>query len=178
MIGDWMPEDKVRIVASGQKWLKGSEAIPIEVALCSLILEATEKIEITMYSIWTGFEFADRVWDEISAATDRGVQIYFVIDKFHSQRSEAAKRLVLDMLRKSPNTIGVRSFEDHNGIMHAKMVIADGSRAIISSSNQSDGGFAKNHEIGLLVEGPAASKASSMFGRLYNSNFCRPVNLL
>ena len=172
-----MNPDEVKIVASGQKWLSGSEAVPIESALCSLIRESKEKLELTMYSIWTGYEFADRVWKEISDASDRGVQIYMIVDRFDSQDSEAAKRIVIDMARRSPGTFGVRSFDDENGILHAKLAIADGTRAIISSSNQSDGGYAKNHEIGLLLEGPTASKASLMFTRLYSSDSCRNVNL-
>ena len=69
MTGD--TEDRVRLVAAGQHWLTGSEALPIEDAICGLISDAERTLELTMFSIWTGYEFADRVWGEITAAAAR-----------------------------------------------------------------------------------------------------------
>ena len=169
--------DRVRLVAAGQHWLTGSEALPMEDAICGLISDAERTLEMTMFSIWTGYEFADRVWGEITAAAARGVHVYLIINRFHEQVSEAAKRAVIGLMRMGGDTVGVMSFEGDEGILHAKMVVADGAEAIISSSNQSDAGYARNHEIGVLVGGKTAAGASRMFRRLYASNSCQAVTL-
>lgn len=166
---------KIRLVASGRYWLTGSEALPIEDAICELISGAEQTLEMTMFSIWTGYEFADRIWREIGAAAARGVHVYLIVNRFHDQSSEAAKQVILELISTCPDTAGARSFEGDRGILHAKMVISDRSKAIVSSSNQSDAGYSRNHEIGVLLEGGTAADASSMFRRLYTSAACSAV---
>ena len=168
-------DNRIRLVAAGRHWLTGSEALPIEDAICGLISGTERTLEMTMFSIWTGYEFADRIWEEIAAAAARGVHVYLIVNQFQDQSSEAAQQAVLGLISACPDTVGARSFEGGRGILHAKMVISDRSKAIISSSNQSDAGYSRNHEIGVLLEGGTATDASSMFRRLYTSAACSAV---
>ena len=65
-------DNRIRLVAAGRHWLTGSEALPIEDAICGLISGTERTLEMTMFSIWTGYEFADRIWEEIAAAAAAG----------------------------------------------------------------------------------------------------------
>ena len=167
--------DKIRLVGSGAEWMLGEDVVPIEDAMVSLISSAQDCIEMTMFSIWTGFEFVDRIWDSLDDAVNRGVHIYLVINDFHNQSSKAAMSRVGNLKSMGRDTVGVRSFNGLSGTLHAKVLVVDEDSCIISSSNQSDKGYAKNHELGVQIEGKRAKTASRMFRKLYSSKKCSSV---
>jgi len=167
--------DSTRLVGAGVDWLVGEDVLPIEDAVCSIISNASKSIEMTMYSIWTGFEFVDRVWDCLEGAIKRGVHVYLIVNDFDGQQSQAAKRRVVALKKLGPDTVGIRSFKGGSGILHAKLLVVDEAYCIVSSSNQSDAGYARNHELGVLMEGRQSVVASKMFRRLFSSNSCVDV---
>ena len=83
---------------------------------------------------------------------------------------------VLMMSKEHPRNFKAMSFDSEDGNLHAKITVIDREIALVSSSNQSDAGYSKNHEMGLMITDRAlASGISDMFRQLLRSKYCSDI---
>lgn len=169
-----MVRENISIVASGDTWLASGAARPIESALMENIKGANKTIEMTMAYSYKARAFADNIWNALEDAASKGVKVYLIINEFDNQDDyERVNELIKDMKRRHPHHFKAVSFNSEEGILHAKIIVIDRNIAIISSSNHSDAGYSKNHEMGVLVSEPnIAATVSDMFRELLRSKNC------
>ena len=169
-----MNGDDIAIVASGDAWLGSGAARPIESALMDALGGATKTVEMTMAYSYKGRAFANNVWQALDDAASSGVRVYLIINRLGEQDDY---RRVIKQIRKMaadhPRHFKAMSFSSEEGILHAKITVIDREVALVSSSNHSDAGYSKNHEMGLVVaDGRVASAISDMFRELLRSEYC------
>ena len=166
--------EEISIVASGDTWLGSGAARPVESALMENIKGANKTIEMTMAYSYKARAFADNIWNALEDAASRGVKVYLIINEFDRQDDyERVNTLINGIKKRHPHHFKAASFRSEDGILHAKIIVIDRNIAIISSSNHSDAGYSKNHEMGVLVSKPnIAAKVSDMFRELLRSKNC------
>lgn len=159
-------DNKINVVVTGTEWM-GSGVGSIESVLANLFATSKNEIYISAYSI--GYS-SDLIFDWIEKALLRGVKIRMVINRLNEQPSEV--RVKLGNLLKNYSHFHLFEFISTEGVdLHAKVVVADHSKALVGSSNLSKRGLISNFEMGLLVEGQAASIVASTLYKLFeNSN--------
>jgi len=169
-----MVRENISIVASGDTWLGSGAARPIEAAIMENIRGANKTIEMTMAYSFKAKAFADNIWNALEDAASKGIKVYLIINEFDSQDDfERVNVLIKHIKKRHPNHFKAVSFKSEEGILHAKIIVFDRNIAIISSSNHSDAGYSKNHEMGVLVSKPnIAAKVSDMFRELLRSKNC------
>lgn len=140
-------------------------------ALLALIEEARRTLDLTFY-IFENDPVGIRVRDALSAAARRGVTVRLIIDGFGSSATDkaffagfveaggdfcrfSAKRSVRYLIRN-----------------HQKIVVADGSRAMIGGFNVAQSYFAPPsdngwHDLGMTIDGPAVAPLQHYFDRLH-----------
>ncbi len=156
-----MSEASVRVVVTGTIWMGGGIG-SIESALERIFREARREIALTAYAISGG---ADLLLEWTEAALDRGVQVSMVVNRLNRQPSDVAGRL-RQMVRGYPHFRLYDFTPDEGADLHAKTVVADRRLALIGSSNLSRRGLLTNHELAILVEGPAAADVATALDRL------------
>ena len=171
-----MDREDISIVASGDTWLGSGAARPIESALMEIITGATKTIEMTMAYSYKARAFANNIWNALNDAASSGVKVYLIINSFEKQEDKKAQRQIRTMAKDHPRHFKAASFNSEEGILHAKITVVDREVAIISSSNHSDAGYSKNHEMGVIVsDTQIASTASDMFRDLLRSKHCSEI---
>jgi len=145
-------ETRVSVVVTGTAWMGGGIG-SIESALERLFREAEQEIALTAYTINSS---ADRLFDWLEAALTRGVQVRLVSNRLNSQPLNVVARL--HRLARTYPHFHLYSFASEGEVdLHAKTVVVDRRLALIGSSNLSRRGLLTNHELAVLVEGPAAA---------------------
>lgn len=113
-------------------------------------------------------------------AQDRGVQVQVVLDPVNEEY-EQEKQEVVDYLRGHGVDLHFYPVERAGGkypqIAHAKLLIVDGEKAIIGGMNWGSHS-PLNHDVDVLVEGPAVDKMEYMFGKDYLKSGGRPQDLI
>ena len=150
-----MNENALSIAVTGLTWM-GSGIGSIETALEKLFREAHEEITLTAYSITGG---ADILLDWMEAALDRGVRVSMVVNRLEDQSPEAKSRLQEFAGRYT--YFRLYDFARDRGYdLHAKVIVIDRRQTLVGSSNLSRSGLLNNHELAVLVEGPAATEVA------------------
>lgn len=162
-------ENRVEIVWTGP----ATEAVPlrrVDQAIYDLVEAAQEELLLVTYAAYR----AKRTLRALRDATDRGVQVKLVIelsqesggkiafDALATFRSEvpAARVFYWPLSRRMRTELGAY------GSMHAKCLVADRARAIVSSANLTDYALEANIELGLLVGQTAAIRLADHFDQL------------
>lgn len=147
----------VRILATGPEFLR--EGVRgIEPVIEDLIASARSEVHIVAYLL-TGQ--AAHILDLTEKAAGRGVRAIFLINRLEAQ-DEFIRSKLNSLCRSSPR-ITVYNFSDPEGRqLHAKVVIADRSKAVIGSANLSWGGLVTNYEIGVMLEGEVAWRLAAL----------------
>lgn len=169
---DQIPE----ILVTGLGWLGGTHR-SLAIVLQDVIDRAQQSLDITAYSI-TGE--ADEVLAAINDKAAQGVTVRMIIDNLEADQDDeksktrkARLRTVLrEMMRINPQTLRIWNFphESNNDGLHAKVLVADRSHAVIGSANLSFRGFQGAHELGVLVHGETARQTSKCIDKLIISN--------
>ena len=119
-------------------------------AVEALVAAATDRVSVTQWELFAG-EQTDAMVDALGAAAARGVRVRVLLDDEIEDNAAGAARLV---------ALGVDARLDGlpDTKMHAKSFVADGTTALVGSTNWSDSSIAYNHECNLLLTGgpPAA----------------------
>ncbi len=165
-----MSEIDASVVVTGTAWIGGGLG-SIESALERLCREAISEIDLTVYSISSG---ADLLLGWVETALARGVQVRMVLNRLDEQPVGAANRL-RSLARSYPHFQLYQFLTTDDVDLHAKMVVADRSRALIGSSNLSRRGLLTNHEIAVVLQGTPAHSASQAFDRLLTSHYVRSL---
>ncbi len=136
-------------------------------ALRVLITSASKDLLIIGYSI-TDASFCDLLIRRARA----GVRITVVGD-----RKEGAAR---NLLRQWPHGLALTALEDvetveDRHLMHGKVVVVDGAKALVGSANFSSSGLGKNLELGVLVEGKLAGEIVDVVKSLRNQGWLVPA---
>lgn len=159
-----MSEPEARVVVTGTAWMGGGIG-SIESALEQLFREAQQEIALTAYSMSTR---ADLLFDWIESALARGIQISLVINHLDDHPFD-----VVSQLRRFVATFA--HFHLYNFLatgeadLHAKVIVVDRRVALVGSSNLSRRGLVANHEMAVLIQGDAASRAARALDHLLKS---------
>ncbi len=113
---------------------------PYFTALCDLIDEATISLHLQTY-IYDSDETGNLIGDRLCIAAERGVKVYVLLDGYASQNlSEAFKQKLQNSgvkLRLFQPILKAKSFY-FGRRLHHKVVVADGSRALVGGINISN----------------------------------------
>lgn len=150
-----------------------TEAVPlrrVDQAIYDMVETAQKEILLVTYAAYK----AERALKVLRDATERGVGVKLVIelaqesggkisfDGLNAFRAAvpAAQVFYWPLDRRKRNASGVY------GAMHAKCLVADRSRAIVSSANLTDYALEANMELGLMVERAIAVRLAEHFDQL------------
>jgi cardiolipin synthase len=155
--------DLVTVAVTGLDWL-GSGVPAVEQALLTVIGEASDELLITSYNVTSG---ASRIVEALEVALQRGVRVTTMINRFDEQEP-AGKALLVNLEQRFPHSFRLYDFVHPNEkeSLHAKLIIADRRLALVGSANLSFLGMIANHELGVLIRGPAAATIASCVDRL------------
>jgi cardiolipin synthase len=141
----------------------GGGIMSIDSAMEQVVGGAEREILVLAYAIGSGgVGFVDLVRERLAD----GVSASIIVNRMQSQDREARERLI-HLSRTYSRSFNLFEYlgdgDDH---LHAKLVIADRSRALVGSANLSWHGFVANHELSVLVEGEAVSHLAAAVDRL------------
>jgi len=166
--------NEIQVVVTGLAWM-GAGIRSIEVVLDELLQSAQDEIWITAYSI---SNLSNRFSGKIESVLARGVKVHLIINRLDTQ-AEAVVRSLRSLALRYP-FFHLYSFEGDDEMvdLHAKIVVVDNEKALVGSANISFRGWTTNHELAVLISGPAVNEISKTVTRLRNSRFCREINYL
>jgi cardiolipin synthase len=164
-----LSENKVSVAVTGVEWM-GAGIGSIRTALEALISQAHEEVLITAYRVTTA---ADVLIEALDGALTRGVAVHLVVNRLAEQDPGAADRL--HGLAARYKHMNLYDFSDPDFDLHAKTVVVDRRVALVGSSNMSRRGIMENHELGVVVEGPAAGQVAGAIDRLVRSHRVRAI---
>ena len=160
----------IRVAVTGTTWM-GSGIGSIESAIDELFRAASNEMMLSVYTIGTG---ADLVFRWLEGALARGVQVSLIINALGNQPPDVVKRLA--QIEDNYRHFYLYDFQGEIGSsLHAKAIVADHRVALVGSSNMSRRGLLANHELALLVDGPAAAAAGRAMDALLKSPLVRRV---
>lgn len=150
-----------------------TEAVPlrrVDQVIYDMVTGTHEEVLLVTYAAYK----AERLLTALRGATDRGVRVRLVLELAH----ESGGKITFDGLtafRKAVPSAAVYFWPLHRrkltpsgayGAMHAKCVVADRSRALVSSANLTDYALESNMELGLYVERSVAMRLAEHFDQL------------
>jgi phosphatidylserine/phosphatidylglycerophosphate/cardiolipin synthase-like enzyme len=150
-----------------------TEAVPlrrVDQVIYDMVGSAKEEVLLVTYAAYK----AERALNALRDATDRGVRVKLVIEL----AQESGGKITFDGLPSFRTAVPSaqvfywpmdrrkRSASGAYGAMHAKCLVADRSRAIVSSANLTDYALEANMELGLLVERAIAGRLAEHFDQL------------
>ena len=162
--------NRVSLAVTGLAWL-GAGVQSVQQEIISIVRSARREISLCAYSITSG---AGGLIDEIIEASNQGVTVTLVINDLQSQPldTQTRIRMLTPALR---DRIRIFDFTSGNtqSQLHAKVVVADRSTALVGSANLSFHGLYSNHELALVVRGPLAEEVAARMDLLAKA--ARPV---
>lgn len=131
--------------------------------LQEMVAGAREEILVAVYAIAAAaLPFISMLFD----AASRGVRVTLVVNSLQELPPEVHGKL-LECSRQLGPLFRVIDFRhEHNGTLHAKVVIVDRREVLVGSANLTWGGMALNHEIGVRIRGEAAWSIARMIDRI------------
>ena len=150
-----------------------TEAVPlrrVDQVIYDMLESAKEEVLLVTYAAYK----AERALEALRGAADRGVRVRLVIELARASGGKisfdglqgfraavpAAQIYYWPPDRRERNSAGAY------GSMHAKCLVADRSRAIVSSANLTDYALEANMELGLVVQRPIAARLAEHFDQL------------
>ncbi len=164
--------DRVQVTVTGTGWV-GSGARAVEQALIELIDQAEGEVLLTVFAATLA---ARSVWESVKRALQRGVRVTALVNRL-SEQDAAVQRTVADLGRTFARTFLLYDFcpTDTAATLHAKIAVADRRVALVGSANLSFSGMFTNHELALVVRGPAAWQVGERIDRLLGAIETRRV---
>lgn len=126
-------------------------------AVNEIVENAKKSLLITGYSI---SEFVEDIIDTIIEKSQRGLFVKIFINDLSKQKS------IDKLLRYQGKFLQLYNYannDDKMAALHAKIILADGERAIISSANLSYHGMSGNIEMGTLINSVKLGKQIEEF---------------
>jgi len=137
--------------------------------IIELIRDARTDIVLLGYLMTVG---AGPVVRELYGARERGVQVLIVANSEEMLRDGLGRLWPSGHLR--PALYYRPDLTEDLSSMHAKTLIVDAQRMLVTSANMTSHGLSKNIELGVLVEGRACRDARELIARLIEAGVFRP----
>ena len=161
------------IVVTGLAWM-GHGIRSIDSTIEDILTKATDEVQVAAYMITKG---AKGFIQLLSDCLNRGVRVTLILNRFGEQPKET-QTAITQLAQQFPH---FRLFEfnpkDKMEDLHAKLFVVDRSIALVGSSNLSWKGLTLNHELALLIEGPAATKVGNLIDILAKDTRTTPAML-
>lgn len=166
--------DRVRVAVTGTGWVGGGVG-SVEETTLSVLKLAGQEIIGTVYAITPG---SSRIIDQIEYAAATGVRTKLVIDHFDEQETTVRDRLQ-SLVEGFPTDFRLFDFvgAGRSGHLHAKTLVVDRRLAVVGSANMTFHGMMTAHELGVVVEGPAAEQIAGRIDLLLESSWVREIDL-
>ena len=164
----------VRTVVSGEGWM-GAGVGSIQTAMEELVRSARVELLVLAYAVSDGAgELLDLVEDRLRA----GVRVTMVVDRLSGQYGAVPGRLE-SLAQQYAGYCRIHDFSgaEEGAHLHAKLVAADRRKALVGSANLSWHGLVGNHELAVLVEGPAVGELVSAAQRLLADPRLRQIGI-
>lgn len=154
--------NKVSIVVTGLAWMGGGIR-SVESTIEDMLTNASDEIQVAAYMITGGAgEFLRLVQD----CLHRGVRVTLIVNRLATQPEEI-RTVIKDMARRFHHFVLLDFHpKDEQEYLHAKIMVADRSTALVGSPNLSWRGLVLNHELAVVITGPAAAKIGSLLDAL------------
>ena len=139
--------------------------------LDEMVSRAQKRIVVVGYSLTKG---ATPFLKRLAEAARRGVRCSLIADRMDTKLKTIAQLWPSDVgfpdLWTRPADPG-----DEMSALHAKFIVVDGQRLLITSANLTYHGFHGNIEMGVVVEGPAAADAERLVREWSKAGLIRRV---
>lgn len=142
-----MGKSNVKVIASGTEFV-GNGIRSIEGVMHDIVSKSRNEIWFVTFNLGIA---SDPIIELFNKCLERGVTINLVANHFDDQPKKIIKKLMNLVNRYS--YFNIYDFNREGAILHAKIVVVDGSKAIVGSANLSYNAMVKNHEMALLVDG-------------------------
>jgi len=163
--------DKVTIVVTGLAWM-GHGIGSIYTTIEELLTSACDEVQIAAYGITAG---AKEFVGLIAGCLSRGLVVTLIVNKFGNQPKEIQTTISKLAQRYRHFTLLEFQPKEKNEDLHAKLIVVDRSRALIGSPNLTWKGLVSNHELAVLVDGPAAGTVARLLDLLAKDSRTRLV---
>jgi len=154
--------NRVTIVVTGLAWM-GRGIRSVESAIEDMLTNASDEIQVAAYMITGG---AKEFLQLLQNCLCRGVRVTLIVNRLATQPKEI-QAVIKDMTQRFHHFIlldfNPKRAEEY---LHAKIVVVDRSTALVGSPNLSWGGLVLNHELAVVITGPAAAKIGSLLDAL------------
>jgi len=125
----------------------------------ALAEEATHDLRVAQWELFES-SATDRAVDALIAASDRGVDVRVMLDETIDDNAVAVARFV---------DAGIDArFDGSSDKLHVKMLIADGTTALVGSTNWSSSAIEINRECNLRVRGNAAAYLAAWYDDVWD----------
>lgn len=154
--------NKVSIVVTGLAWMGGGIR-SVESAIEDMLTNASDEIQVAAYMITRGAREFLRL---VQNCLYRGVRVTMIVNRLETQPEEI-RAVIKDMTRQFHHFI-LLDFnpKDEQEYLHAKIMVADRSTALVGSPNLSWRGLVLNHELAVVITGPSAAKIAGLLDTL------------
>ena len=153
-----MSREKYVLLSTGNLLVE-TGVLSIENKLFELLDSTEHELYIVTYTVSSKPKL---FWQKLNSLLDREVKIYFIMEG-----SLEHDRLALELLERLKNywNFNFYIFKEETPL-HAKLIVSDGTRAILGSANITGGGLIQNHEIAIYIEGEKAWTLKKMAYRI------------
>ena len=170
---DYSVGDVKAIGASGKVWM-GFHAVDIADLLFGELEKANSSIQISTYSTGHGSDEMKNFFNILEKKLgDTNMQINMIVndDGKNNTVTPFARKRIQELQYYKPEQFFPQFFKQTKinnltKILHAKLIVIDGTTALIGSANLSKGALESNYEIMLKVEGDVAVNLSQMLSKL------------
>jgi phosphatidylserine/phosphatidylglycerophosphate/cardiolipin synthase-like enzyme len=147
--------NRVSLAVTGLSWL-GAGVQSVQQECLSIIRSAHREITLCAYSLTSG---AGTLIDEIGDVAGQGVIVTLIINNVKNQPADIRGR-IRKWSAAVPTNIRLFDFntDDPQHQLHAKVITADRTIALIGSANLSFHGMVSNHELAVVLRGPIAEE--------------------
>lgn len=130
------------------------KALRTKDTLCKLIEETEKSLTITGYSI---SEYFTDMLDIIIRKSQQGIYVRLYVNDMEKQMA-ALERLMAYKTRFLQVYEYQKQAEDKMSALHAKLLVSDANKSLVSSANLSYHGIQGNVEMGFFIESPEKAK--------------------
>jgi len=120
--------------------------------------------------IAVGYHISDAtIIEQFQRAVRRGVTVTLICDRVVGSASRIIREWPREL--KAPAVyVNAAGAHGDDGIMHGKLVVADGREMLLTSANLTFHGMRANIEFGALIRGPEVAKMREVLGDLMRSD--------
>lgn len=129
-------------VATGEKWIEYGVR-SFQSIIHELISKASNELVMTVY-VLTSMDIVD----DLRNALERGVRVEIYLYSGEMQNENDAVRSILQF---EDEYNYLRLYRIKDDMLHAKVLVVDGSKVLSGSANFTFSGMTKNYELGFLV---------------------------